>query len=103
MKMSDLTPEVAEFAKRLKISYSGGGHGATWASRTYRITLDDGDEVVAYQLVNTTRKGYGHEWRKGKVTYSLPENVHKPKEDFKDLASFLQKLMERNSMKIVRE
>lgn len=101
MKVSDLTPELAAFSARLKITYTGGGHGEKWATRTYKITLDDKDEPVGYQIVTTTRKDYYSEWRKGKVTYALPEGVRRPKEDIKDLKTFLEKVMDRNSMKIV--
>jgi hypothetical protein len=98
MKQSDLTPEVAEFAKRLKVTYAGGWHGDTEAHRTFNITLDDKDEVIAFQYVDTLRKDYGSNWGKGKLTYNI---AGEDKKVFTDLNEFLTVLKERHSIKLV--
>jgi hypothetical protein len=106
MKASGLTPELEAFCKRLKITYSGGGHGEKWATRTYSLSIDDKEDIIGFQFVDTTRKGYEHEWRKGKVTYGIKDVKRKASKKmiiFKDLAEFLTELMNRenNRMKLV--
>lgn len=106
MKASELTPELEAFLKRLKITYSSGGHGEKWASRTYNLTLDDKDDIVGYQFIDTTRKGYEHEWRKGKITYAIKDVKRRSSKKmiiFKELTAFITELMDRenNKMKLV--